>query len=56
MKWVHLQTKDGTISVSDWTICQVERDGKVLVIDVSFVAIGEVCWLIGADVWGTRVD
>jgi hypothetical protein len=56
MKWVHLQTNNGPISVSDWTICQVERSGKVLVIDVSFVAIGEVCVISGTGVTGTRVD
>lgn len=56
MSLVHLATKDGQLSISGHAVCQVERDGKILVIDVSFVSVGEVCWLINNDVWGMRIS
>jgi len=53
--WITLETKDGPVSVSEWSVVQVERDGYVLVIDAGFVEIGEVAWVVKTDVWGMRV-
>ena len=53
--WITLKTKDGPVSVSEWSVVQVERDGYVLVIDAGFVELGEVAWVVKTDVWGMRV-
>ena len=53
--WITLETKDGAVSVSEWSVVQVERDGYVLVIDAGFVELGEVAWVVKTDVWGMRI-
>lgn len=53
--WVTLKTKDGTVSISEWSVVQVERDGYIMVIDASFVELGEVAWVAKTDVWGMRI-
>ena len=55
MSLVNLTTMDGQLSVAGNMVCQVERSGVVMVIDIHLVAVGEVCWLINEDVWGMRI-
>ena len=56
MSLVLIATKDGQLSINGHVVCHVERDEKILVIDVSLVSVGEVCWLINNDVWGMRLS
>lgn len=55
MRLINLITLDGELSVSGNIVCQVERLGVVMVIDVHLIDVGEVCWLINDDIWGMRI-
>lgn len=53
---VQIATMDGRSSIAGNVVCQVERSGVVIVVDIHLVEVGEVCWLINNDVWGMRIQ